>query len=160
MDFQAQKQSAKTGGGETSYQPNCEEEEEAAEYWPLSGSKPYFIVVLPNSNPLKPFQVRIPREVSDKIPTTTVLAKIVYQGKEWDLPYLPDRDKKKFATQAWGKFVRDMDLKVGDACVFELMEIISKGAVVKFRVQILRDNFPSELVEKAEGSESNPIEVL
>lgn len=45
-----------------------------------------------------------------------------------------------------GKIVTDNDLKVGDECLFEIMECCS--IIVKMKVQILRGYFPSELLGK------------
>ena len=52
---------------------------------------------------------------------------------------------KKFDT-SWRSFVDDNNLKVGDACVFELEENNSKSIV--FKVQILRGDIPPELLPK------------
>ena len=55
----------------------------------------------------------------------------------------------------WRAFIDDNNVKVGDACVFELMECCSTKLV--FRVQILRGVFPAELLGKVslEGENSD-----
>ncbi|CAH1427387.1 unnamed protein product [Lactuca virosa] len=113
--------------------------QEDDEFWPLSG-KPYFYVVLNKLHLATRFQMTFPRRLSEKLPAAMVSAKIVYRGKVWDLVYIGDQ--------------------VGDVCLFDLMEGSVHGGIVKFKVQILRDNFPSELVEKAEGHNmNNPIDI-
>jgi hypothetical protein len=52
---------------------------------------------------------------------------------------------KLFDSNGWGNFVKDNNLKLGDACVFELMEH-SKDKIV-FQVQILRGNPRSNYLE-------------
>ncbi|KAL4565075.1 hypothetical protein LXL04_029157 [Taraxacum kok-saghyz] len=132
---------------------------ENAEFWPLSG-KPYFYVVLNKLHLATRFQLAFPRKLSEKLPAAMVSAKIVCKGKVWDLVYIGDQGTKKFENETWGKFVMDNNLAVGDVCVFELMEAGFNGGIVKFKVQILRDDFPSELVEKAEGNNmNNPIDI-
>uniref|UniRef100_A0A251VQR5 Putative DNA-binding pseudobarrel domain-containing protein n=1 Tax=Helianthus annuus TaxID=4232 RepID=A0A251VQR5_HELAN len=101
----------------------------------------------------------IPQELSAKLPATTIPAKIFYRDKVWDLPCAGDQANKKFGIEEWGKFMTENDVKLGDACVFELMEGDSKSRV-KFKVQILKDDFPLELLEKADGfSMNNPIDI-
>ncbi|MFS7889630.1 putative transcription factor B3-Domain family [Helianthus anomalus] len=126
-----------------------------AEFWPLSGN-PYFYVVI--DKPQR-FQVNIPQELSAKLPATTIPAKIFYRDKVWDLPCAGDQASKKFGIEEWGKFMTENDVKLGDACLFELMEGDSKSRV-KFKVQILKDDFPLDLLEKADGfSMNNPIDI-
>jgi hypothetical protein len=61
---------------------------------------------------------------------------------------------KLFDSNGWGNFVKDNNLKLGDACVFELMEH-SKDKIV-FEVQILRGNSPFEFSGIGD-SEEEPI---
>ncbi|XP_023755091.1 B3 domain-containing protein Os04g0386900 [Lactuca sativa] len=141
------------------YQSTIPKTQEDDEFWPLSG-KPYFYVVLNKLHLATRFQMTFPRRLSEKLPVAMVSAKIVCRGKVWDLVYIGDQGTKKFENQTWEKFVIDNNLAVGDVCLFELMEGSVNGGIVKFKVQILRDNFPSELVEKAEGHNmNNPIDI-
>lgn len=78
----------------------------------------------------------------------------------WDMDYLGHyhQSNKMFENRTWGKFAKENNLAVGDACVFELMEGDSNSTRIQFKVQILKDDFPSELLEKAEGyTMENPI---
>ncbi|KAI3703575.1 hypothetical protein L1987_73762 [Smallanthus sonchifolius] len=131
------------------------------DFWPLSG-KPYFYVVLRNSHLAKTYRMNIPRNLAEKLPVARVPAKIVYRGKVWDLLYLGDQGitNCRLENQTWAKFVTDNNLEVGDACVFELMEGNSNSKSIKFKLQILKDEFPTELVDKAEGGNvNNPISI-
>ncbi|KAI3828572.1 hypothetical protein L1987_02676 [Smallanthus sonchifolius] len=131
------------------------------DFWPLSG-KPYFYVVLRNSHLGKTYRMTIPRNLAEKLPVARIRAKIVYRGKVWDLLYLGDQGitNCRLENQTWAKFVTDNNLEVGDACVFELMEGNSNSKSIKFKLQILKDEFPTELVEKAEGGNvNNPISI-
>ncbi|KAL6124654.1 hypothetical protein ACLB2K_077166 [Fragaria x ananassa] len=59
-------------------------------------------------------------------------------------------------SRSWKAFVDDNNLKVGDGCVFELMEC--SGTKLMFRVQILRGDIPAELVDKYSGeAAANPF---
>ncbi|KAM0070339.1 putative transcription factor B3-Domain family [Helianthus debilis subsp. tardiflorus] len=127
--------------------------------WPLSG-KPYFYVVLRKSHIEKTFRMHFPFSFSEKLPVAKIPAKIVYGGKVWDLPYIGNQGPTncRLENQAWEKFVAENKLEVGDACVFELMEGRSNSTGIKLRLQILKDEFPTELKDKAEGYKpNNPI---
>ncbi|KAK9064365.1 hypothetical protein SSX86_015747 [Deinandra increscens subsp. villosa] len=158
MDLQMQKQSTETGGCRNNSVMNNNEPQAHgdAEFWPLSG-KPYFYAVIDKS---KRFQLNIPRELTDELPSTTVPAKIVYREKVWDVLYLGGHVTKTFGIKLWSRFMIENNVTVGDACVFELMEGSAKSQVVKFKVQVLKDDFPRELMEKTEGfCEDNPIDL-
>lgn len=71
--------------------------------------------------------------------------------------YLGEGTHKKLDV-GWKNFVMDNDLKIGDAVVFELME--SSNELIKFRVQILRGDFPEELKHKSVGMSSDTPLVL
>ncbi|XP_024996793.1 B3 domain-containing protein Os04g0386900-like [Cynara cardunculus var. scolymus] len=130
-----------------------------AEFWPLSG-KPFFYVVISRAHLAKRFQLLIPHKLSEKLPAARVPTTIICHGKTWDLDYMGDQVTKRFQNQSWGGFATDNKLGTGDACVFELMEGGSSSSRIKFRVQILRNKFPAELMENAEGyNMNNPINI-
>lgn len=167
FDLQTQKSAAKTGSRnakdqahprQPSDQFSTLEPQGDAEFWSLSG-KPFFYVVLSRAHLAKRFQLLLPHKLSEKLPATRVPATIICRGKAWDLEYLGDQVTKRFKNQSWGEFVAGNKLGIGDACVFELMEGGSSSSRIKFRVQILRDKFPAELMEKAEGNKNNPINI-
>ncbi|KAK9065656.1 hypothetical protein SSX86_015057 [Deinandra increscens subsp. villosa] len=129
--------------------------------WPLSG-KPYFCVVLKASHLANTFKMFIPRFLSEKLPVGEIPAKIMYRGKVWDLLYLGDQGIShcRLEKETWGKFATDNNLAVGNACVFELTEGRPESTSIKFKVQILKDSFPTELEDKAEGGKfENPITI-
>ncbi|PWA92592.1 DNA-binding pseudobarrel domain-containing protein [Artemisia annua] len=102
----------------------------------------------------------IPRRLHENLPIDTVPAKIVYGGKAWHLDYFGTIGIKRFDSEGWGRFVKENNLKFGDACVFELTEGSPESSSIEFRVQFLKDNFPTELLEKAPGYlADNPISI-
>nr|XP_043630382.1 B3 domain-containing protein Os04g0386900-like [Erigeron canadensis] len=149
-----------TDPSDTGHSPQPSDRAPDAEFWPLSG-KPYFYVVLNQYHLANRFQLIIPCRITEKLPATKVPAKIICRGKVWDLFYLGNQTTfKKFEKQSWGKFATDNDLAAGDACVFELTEGSCDSSNIEFKVQILKNNFPSELLGKAEGlTANNPISV-
>ncbi|CAL5398298.1 unnamed protein product [Camellia sinensis] len=101
-------------------------------FWPLSG-KPCFHVFLVKSQ-LKPlYHLVLPVKIQSMLPCSTVPVVLTYCGKKWEMIYYGEKSAKRFN---WKEFAIDNGLKVGDACVFELMEISKTN--LKFRVQILR----------------------
>ena len=79
-------------------------------------------------------------------------------GKSWETIYLgKGLCFNKFSPSGWKTFVVDNMLKVGDFCVFELMEC--SDIALNFKVQILRGDFPSVLENKEAGTIYNPIVV-
>lgn len=81
---------------------------------------------------------------SVKIPTI-----LTYKDKSWDMVYNGDAPYCRKFDRNWKNFVHDNDLKVGDACVFELTECSSN--LLKFRVQILRGDLPAEFADQPSG---------
>lgn len=131
-------------------------EEAEDEFWPLSG-KPYFGVIIGKTQ-IKPlYQLNVPAKMHRVLPHVVLPVVLNYCGKSWKMVYYGDNAHKRFDPR-WKYFVIDNNLKVGDACVFELTEC--SNSKLKFRVQILRGDFPSELLTKAKGVTSNaPINI-
>ncbi|KAM7472406.1 hypothetical protein LguiA_010589 [Lonicera macranthoides] len=133
-----------------------EESEEGEEFWPLSG-KPYFDVVLAKSHVHPRYQLSLPNKLHPLLPSATIPAVFTYRGKSWETTF-SSKCKQKLVRTHWKSFVDDNDLKVGDACVFELTECCNTH--LKFKVQILRGGFPPELLAKVKGGTSDsPIVV-
>ncbi|GMP42158.1 hypothetical protein CsSME_00011985 [Camellia sinensis var. sinensis] len=132
-------------------------ESEVDEFWPLSG-KPYFHVFLAKSQ-LKPlYQLHLPVKAQPVLPSSRIPVVLTYRGKNWEIILHGDSSRKRFDPPSWRTFASDNDLKVGDACLFELVEFSSSNH--KFRVQILRGDFPSVLLERVNGETPNtPIVV-
>ncbi|KAK1417810.1 hypothetical protein QVD17_26944 [Tagetes erecta] len=131
------------------------------DFWPLSG-KPYFYVVLKHSHLGKTYRLTIPRHLSENLPVARIPAKIVYRGMVWNLLYLGNQGVSncRLENQTWANFATANNLEVGDVCVFELTEAGPKSTSINFKLQIFKDEFPTELSEKAEGCDvNNPISI-
>ncbi|KAK4748038.1 hypothetical protein SAY87_014624 [Trapa incisa] len=109
---------------------------------PLSGN-PFFSIVMCPSHVKPVYNLYVPNKMYDILPPKDMAADFMYRGREWETVYHGKRTKGKRFGPEWKHFVEDNDLKVGDACVFELMVCTSRQ--LKFRVQILRDEIPPEL---------------
>ena len=94
--------------------------------------------------------------MNKELPFAGAHAVLTYGGKKWNLFYGGAKTKYKFSTW-WKIFADDNNLKEGDGIVFELSEC--NPDKIEFKIQILRENFPPELVpEDVEGINSdNPI---
>ncbi|KAL5055270.1 hypothetical protein RYX36_035952, partial [Vicia faba] len=116
---------------------------------PLSG-KPYFHVVIAKSH-VSPRNQLVPSgKMCQNLPFSEVPTVLNCRGKSWNMAYNGQKKYKQFDTIGWRNFVKDNNLKVGDACVFELMENSEEKIV--FEVQILRGKFPG-----TDESEEDPI---
>ncbi|PHT95189.1 hypothetical protein T459_03071 [Capsicum annuum] len=125
------------------------------EYWPLSG-KPYIDMVLTMSSVKPIYNLYLPKKITNELPSTGAPVVLTCGQKKWDMFYGGVKSNNKFSNE-WRKFADDNDLKEGDALVFELSECSARK--IHFRVQILRGDFPAELIpEDEEGANSkNPI---
>nr|XP_010910571.2 B3 domain-containing protein Os04g0386900 isoform X1 [Elaeis guineensis] len=115
--------------------------DEKDEIVPLSG-KPYFACVMTKSQVQAPFQLTIPKNIWMLLPSACVPAVLSYRNKTWEMRYYGDRNLRRFDS-GWKHFAVDNNLKIGDACVLELMD----DQHLKFQVQILRGDIPREIVE-------------
>ncbi|WOL18282.1 B3 domain-containing protein [Canna indica] len=108
---------------------------------PLSG-KPFFSSVMSKSHVQAPHQLVLPRSIWPFLPSNRVHSTLCCQGKKWEMTYFGYQRQKRFDA-GWKHFVMDNNLKIGDGCVFELMD----DKNLKFKVQILRGDLPPEFVE-------------
>ncbi|KAK1401395.1 B3 domain-containing protein [Heracleum sosnowskyi] len=122
----------------------CEEE-----FWPLSG-QPCFNVILRKTHMRPTYTLYLPAKVSASLPPFTGPLFLTYRGKKWKIPYTVDRKEGRRTTIKWRDFAIDNQLKEGDACVFELTECSNTG--IKIRVQILKGDFPSQLLNSLDGA--------
>lgn len=83
------------------------------------------------------------------VPSAVTPAVVVYQDKRWEMNFLGGSRAHKRLDTGWRTFVIDNNLKVGDACVLELMEWNTRN--IEFRVQILRGDIPSVLLDRVSG---------
>lgn len=139
-------------GGQTSEEPATKFQ--ADEIHPLLG-KPYFHVVLVKSH-LN--QMVLPTKMHPSVPSAVIPAVLVHQEKRWEMTFNGDHRTHKRFDIGWRTFVNDNNLKAGDACVFELMECNTSN--IKFRVQILRGDIPSMLLDRANGETSDTAIVI
>ncbi|XP_021762215.1 B3 domain-containing protein Os04g0386900-like [Chenopodium quinoa] len=127
---------------------------------PLSG-KPYFPIVIVKSHiglVAYKYQVILPIQFSQALPNKTIPVILTRGGKSWETTYLGENapSYKRFDSR-WRAFAEDNNLKVGDVCVFELVE--QSDTLLKFKVQVLQGDFPSMLLNKEDGTINNPIVV-
>lgn len=125
---------------------------------PLTG-KPFFSIILARSHvgdSSYKYQLILPAKFTRTFPNKTIPVILTRGNRNWEMAYLGDNatNYKKF-DQHWRAFVEDNKLKVGDVCVFELMEY--GDTAIKFKVQVLRDDFPSVLLDKQDGTIDNPL---
>lgn len=91
----------------------------------------------------------MPARMVQLLPRATIPVVLRHGGKNWNLSYKGDFKTPKFDPR-WKTFVTENHLKVGDACVFELMD--KSRTKLRFKVHILRlDNLPNELLELIES---------
>ncbi|KAL8155207.1 hypothetical protein AgCh_000549 [Apium graveolens] len=120
------------------------------EFWPLSG-KPCFNVILKKSHMRPTYTLYVPAKVSASLPPFAGPLVFKYRGKEWKIPYTVETKEGRTwrTTIKWRDFATENHLKEGDACVFELTERSNAG--IKIRVQLLRGDFPSQLLNSVDG---------
>ncbi|RXH93198.1 hypothetical protein DVH24_013774 [Malus domestica] len=135
--------------GDQRHQPisNPTIELQGDEFWPLS-KKPFFEVIIRKANVKPSYQMVIPAKFQPTLPSCSIPTVLTFGGKNWEMTYTGGSIQRKFDIN-WREFVNDNNLKVGDACVFELLECSSTKVV--FRVQILRGDIPSELLGNLKG---------
>ncbi|KAG8363534.1 hypothetical protein BUALT_Bualt19G0032400 [Buddleja alternifolia] len=105
--------------------------------------KPFFDIVLVRSHVMPPYILCLPVNVIDMLPRATIPVVLRHKGKNWNMSYAGDSSRPRFGPK-WRTFVTENNLKVGDACVFELMEPTNTN--LKLRVLILRGDTPPELL--------------
>ncbi|WVZ85313.1 hypothetical protein U9M48_032257 [Paspalum notatum var. saurae] len=118
---------------------------------PLLG-KPYFSCVLCKSHVHQPFQVVVPRSLAPFLPATTVPAAVTRRGRRWGMRFTGGRQIQRLEA-GWRAFAVDNGLRLGDGCVFELVDGRPEGVV--FRVQVLRADIPPAIRERAGGYTSS-----
>lgn len=133
------------------------------------------------------FQV-IPVRFHRHLPETRAPAVLMCRGRSWTVSYC-GVGKWKRLQGAWRDFARDNGLRLGDACVFELVVPTTAGAgtteaaaaaaterdgndssgsskdkegktmEVVFRVQVLRSGLPEEIASRGATSD-DPLVIL
>lgn len=86
----------------------------------------------------------MPKSISSELPCKRVPAVLRHGAKDWKVSYIGNAPMPRFDPREWEKFVSRNHLKLGDACVFEVME--NAGTELRFKVHIFRaDDLPLEL---------------
>ncbi|KAJ4951332.1 hypothetical protein NE237_028164 [Protea cynaroides] len=125
------------------------------EFVPLSG-KAYFHCIIAKSH-LKPsYQLELPVRMCSILPSSLVPVVLTRKNRNWEMQYYGNKRKHRCFDIGWRSFAIDNKLKIGDGCVFDLMECSSE--IVKFRIQILNGEIPSEFRSGINGETSdNPV---
>jgi len=95
----------------------------------------------------------IPARLQRLLPEARVPAALLCRGRSWAASYCGDLKCKKIDA-GWRDFAVDNALRVGDACVFELITApaaagsSAASSEVVFRVQVLRGGLPEEITSK------------
>ncbi|KAK7362470.1 hypothetical protein VNO77_04584 [Canavalia gladiata] len=124
--------------------PNPKTNLQRDEVKPLSG-KPYCHMILSKSSLSPRYELRMSISLRLKLPSIAVPTVLTRGGKSWDMVYNGQSNCLNFTTTDWKKFAEDNSLKVGDACIFELMECSKTKVIIE--VQILRGDIPSEILD-------------
>ncbi|GJM98445.1 hypothetical protein PR202_ga15459 [Eleusine coracana subsp. coracana] len=147
------------------------EEKCAGPIQPLSG-KPYFTCIMCKSHSaavssaLEPadqhflwLEQVVPKSLAPFLPPNTVPATLTWCGRSWDMRFTGGRQIQRLEA-GWRGFALDNGLRLGDGCVFELLDGAAGGGTVRFSVQVLRADIPPAIRERAGGyTSSSPIEI-
>ncbi|KAK8916178.1 B3 domain-containing protein [Platanthera zijinensis] len=113
---------------------------------PLEG-KPYFTLVVAESHLCRHFIV-IPENFLEFLPPSSTSLILSCREKEWVVRCIAYA-RSKVIRSGWKQFAIDNKLKIGDGCVFELLD----DDEMKLRVQILSGEVPAANGDNIE----NPI---
>lgn len=116
---------------------------------PLTG-EPYFHVVLSKTHLSTRYGMGPSSSICEELPSKEVPTILKYRGKSWGMTYNGQNKTKQFDSVSWEKFAEDNYLKLGDACVFELMKNSEEEIV--FKVQILRGEEEPILLSEFPGT--------
>ncbi|CAI9095021.1 OLC1v1030873C1 [Oldenlandia corymbosa var. corymbosa] len=119
-------------------------------YVTLTGSNPYFDIILRKVHLGPAFQVYIPTRITDDLASLKAPVVLLSHGNRWNTTSSGGNGKRF----GWRKFVIDNDLKVGDCCFFELLE--ASNTEIEFKVIILR-GLPSHRGENNGDSHEESI---
>ncbi|CAN6192069.1 unnamed protein product [Urochloa humidicola] len=140
------------------------------EITPLAGDRPFFATFMAKCHVQKQFQLVIPARVQRHLPEARVPAKLLCRGRSWAATYCGDNKCKNIGPE-WRDFAVDNGLRVGDACVFELItpaagKTAATGSEgdggkkeVVFKVQVLRGGLPEEITCRGATSDE-PLDIV
>ncbi|PKA55716.1 B3 domain-containing protein [Apostasia shenzhenica] len=109
-----------------------------AEILPLEG-KPYFSLIIGRSQLDKPYCVIVPDSIHNFLPESPSVVVLCYQNQEWAVNFNVYANNRKAFVGGWRQFSVDNNLRIGDACVFELID----AKELRMRVQILNGQVPA-----------------
>ncbi|KAI0500331.1 hypothetical protein KFK09_018543 [Dendrobium nobile] len=105
---------------------------------PLLG-KPYFTSIVSERH-IRDFILKFPSSFHHFLPSSSTLVVLYCRSNEWVVKCCV-YDHKKQLENGWEKFAVDNNLRIGDGCVFELMNF-KESYPLKFKVQILDGQIP------------------
>ncbi|XP_074321615.1 B3 domain-containing protein Os04g0386900-like [Silene latifolia] len=119
---------------------------------PLTG-KPFFDVTMCKSYIQN--HLPLPTKFIELLPENVSVPVILTHGsRSWTIKYSSHQYSQKRFYKGWKKFVDDNMLKIGDVCLFEI--ISCHATLIKLKVQILRADFPSALLNRERQSQDSP----
>ncbi|KAG9455220.1 hypothetical protein H6P81_008124 [Aristolochia fimbriata] len=121
---------------------------------PLTG-KHFFSVIMANTHVARNYSLQLPAMARRWFPAKKVPITLFKGAKSWKGYYYGDRPMRKF-DPSWKAFVNDNKLSVGDACVFELLNV-KKGEI---KVQILRGGDTESETDEPGNTSTDPILLL
>ena len=97
----------------------------------------------------------VPRSLAPFLPAATAPATVAWRGRSWGMRFTGGRQIQRLEA-GWRGFALDAGLRLGGACVLELVEGGPEGVV--FRAQVLRADIPAAIRGRAGGDTSaSPI---
>uniref|UniRef100_A0A0D9WKZ4 TF-B3 domain-containing protein n=1 Tax=Leersia perrieri TaxID=77586 RepID=A0A0D9WKZ4_9ORYZ len=142
---------------------SCDDDDELLPAPPASGSEdwevttpigtgnPFFTTVISRSHLRNKYQMWVPHRFQRRLPEARTGVVLHCGGKSWPASYCGDLKVKKIDVAGWSNFAVDNRLRVGDACVFEL--IAAADTHLELKVQILRGDLPEEVTSKGATSD-------
>ena len=106
----------------------------------------------------------IPSRLHSHLPGSRVPAVLLFGNQSWAVTYCGELKCKKLGP-GWRDFVVANRLRIGDACIFELITPAAGGTgsegdgKVVFRVQVLRGDLPEEITSRGATSQ-DPIVIV
>ena len=97
----------------------------------------------------------VPRSLAPFLPAATAPATVAWRGRSWGMRFTGGRQVQRLEA-GWRGFALDAGLRLGDACVLELLD--AGPDHVAFRAQVLRADIPAAIRGRAGGDTSaSPI---
>ncbi|XP_020241961.1 B3 domain-containing protein Os04g0386900-like [Asparagus officinalis] len=124
------------------------------EVGPLSGN-PFFTCILMKTQVEPPYQLSVPRAFHPFLPSSDVPVILSIKTNTWKVRYLGDRSIRRFDGNGWKLFAVDNKLRIGDGCVFELMDKKNLRLEIKILNGQVPDMFARTRVRSSESVRCN-----